>query len=316
MRILFVKTSSLGDVIHQCPAVSDVRRRYPAAGIDWIVEEAFAGIASMHPAVRRVIPVAVRRWRKRPFAASTWREALAFWRALREHRYDFVIDTQGLLKSALIAAGARGTRYGFDAASAREPVASRFYNVTHAVRKDMHAVERNRMLTAASLGMYAPSEPCEYGLIPGAAGPATPAKPYCVLLSMTSRADKLWPDGHWVELVRAQAARGCESLLPWGSEVERIRSARIVAAAGVGVLPERLSLSELAGLISEAEVAIGVDTGLTHMAVALGVPAIGIYCASEPSLTGLHGDTRTVNLGGPGCVPAVQDVLAALQALA
>jgi heptosyltransferase I len=153
MRILFVKTSSLGDVVHNCPAVTDVRSSHPGATIDWVVEETFAGIVSMHSAIRKVIPVAVRRWRRSMIRPSVWNEMLMFKHSLRAERYDLIIDSQGLLKSALIAALGRGVRHGFDAASARERVACCFYDVRHAVARDLHAVERNRHLTAKTLNL-------------------------------------------------------------------------------------------------------------------------------------------------------------------
>jgi heptosyltransferase-1 len=315
MRILFVKTSSLGDVIHNCPAVTDVHRHFPGAVIDWVVEEKFAEIVSMHPAVRRVLPVAVRRWRGRLLHASTWREISAFRKAMREQSYDLIIDTQGLLKSALIVATALGSKHGFDSASARESIASRFYDVTHHIDRKLHAVERNRLLTAAALAMAADSE-CDYGLKPNGPNPLRILRPFRVLLSMTSRADKLWPEAHWVELVQSSAALGLECVLPWGSPGERARCDRIAAAAGAGLVPEALSLGELAGLMKASEAVVGVDTGLIHFAVALGVPAVGLYCATEPALTGLHGGSRTVNLGRPNCPPSAMEALTALATFA
>lgn len=315
MRILFVKTSSLGDVIHNCPAVTDVRRHFPGAVIDWVVEEKFAEIVSMHPAVRRVLPVAVRRWRGSPLQASTWREISAFRKAMREQSYDLVIDTQGLLKSALIVAAAFGSKHGFDSASAREPIASRFYDVTHRIDRQLHAVDRNRLLTAAALAVTVDSE-SDYGLRPKGRNPLQIPRPFRVLLSMTSRPDKLWPEAHWVELVRSSAALGLECVLPWGSPGERARCDRIVAAAGAGVVPDALSFGELAGLMNASAAVVGVDTGLIHFAVALGVPAVGLYCATEPALTGLHGGSRAVNLGQPDCPPSAMEALAALAAFA
>ncbi|MFY9314158.1 MAG: lipopolysaccharide heptosyltransferase I, partial [Burkholderiales bacterium] len=132
-RILFIKTSSLGDVVHNCPAVSDVARCVPDAAIDWVVEDSFAEVAALHPGVRRVIPVSIRRWRGALLSSATWSEMSAFRGALRAERYDAVIDSQGLVKSALLAAMARGRRHGLDRASAREPFAARFYETTHAV---------------------------------------------------------------------------------------------------------------------------------------------------------------------------------------
>ena len=301
--ILFVKTSSLGDVVHQCPAVTDAAR-IPEASIDWVVEDAFAGVARMHAKVARVIPVAVRRWRTALWRPAVWREIAAFRRSLEAERYDAVIDTQGLLKSALITRLSRGTRHGMDGASAREPLAARFYDRTHYVARGLHAVERNRRLTAAALGIH-PQPSVDYGLRPGAAPDGKLPASYSVLLTMTSRADKLWPEARWIELGHAL---GAPAVLPWGSEEERARAERISRAIGGTVLP-RKSLDELARLFAAARAVVGLDTGLTHLAAALGVPAVGIFCGSDPRLTGLYGAPYAHNVGAPGYPPAVQEVL-------
>ena len=314
MRILFVKTSSLGDVIHHCPAVTDVRRCFPDALIDWVVEETFAGIVAMHPAVRRAIPVAVRRWRRGTFRPSVWKEASAFRHLLGGESYDFVIDSQGLLKSALIAMAANGERHGFDAESAREPIASRFYDVRHWVSRNIHAVERNRALTAISLGIH-PTGDCDYGLTAQPEPQDSMPTPVCMLLSMTSRAEKLWPEQCWGDLVKALAARGCGSVFPWGNEAERARCKRIVDLAGSGLVLPALSLGEIASKMRLARSVVGVDTGLTHLAAALKVPSIGLYVCSDPILTGLHGTGRLANLGGVGQMPSAEDVVYALKAI-
>jgi heptosyltransferase-1 len=299
--ILFVKTSSLGDVVHNCPAVSDAARAFPGAAIDWVVEEPFAGIAAMHPAVRRVIPVAVRRWRGALFSASTWSEIAAWRRSLRAERYDAVVDTQSLLKSALIASLAHGRSHGLDRASARELLAPMFYDVRHSVPRGQHAVERNRQLAAKALG-YSPST-LDYGLrVPGATRSA-----YTVLLTMTSRHDKLWPDERWIELARELRM---PAMLPWGSDAERARAQRIAAAIGGTVMPRRLGIDELASLFVGASAVIGLDTGLTHFAAALGVPTVGIYCGSDPALTGIYGAPHARNVGSAGQLPTVPEVRA------
>jgi heptosyltransferase-1 len=299
--ILFVKTSSLGDVVHNCPAVSDVARALPGAAIDWVVEAPFAGIAAMHPAVRRVIPVAVRRWRSALWKPAVWSEMAQWRRALREERYDAVIDTQSLLKSALISASALGLRHGLDRASARELLAPMFYNVRHRVPRGLHAVERNRRLTAQALGL-AVSHSVNYGLhVPAAAKSS-----YAVLLTMTSRADKLWSEESWVQLARGL---GMPTMLPWGSDAERERAQRIAEKAGGTTIPRRLGIEELASLFVGAAAVVGLDTGLTHFAAALGVPTVGIYCGSDPALTGLYGAPRARNAGGPGRAPEVGEVL-------
>jgi heptosyltransferase-1 len=314
MKILFVKTSSLGDVVHHCPAVSDAARAYPDAQIDWVVEESFAAVAALHRAVRRVIPVALRRWRRSLWRPSTWAEIGAFRRALRAEVYDKVIDTQGLLKSALIARLARGERHGYDAQSAREPFAAHWYDSRHAVSRALHAVERNRLLSAAALGS-APADGCDYGLAAPREAPLSIASDYAVLLSMTSRADKLWAEANWIELARALAARGLAAVLPWGSEPERARCERIARGIEAARVPRRLSIRELAAVLRGARAVVGVDTGLAHLAVALGVPTVALYSATDPGLTGLYGAAPLRNLGGIGRPPSVAEALTALEEL-
>ncbi len=316
-RMLIVKTSSLGDVIHNLPILADIRTHHPDMRFDWLVEEAFADIPALHPAVDAVIPVAIRRWRHSLFAAATWRELAAFRERLRRQNYDLVLDTQGLLKSALLALGAHGTRHGQDRASAREPLAALCYQKHHHVPRNQHAVARNRMLAARALGYPLPAGAPDYGIeAPGAAPPCVPPQAYVVGLHATSRASKLWPAPHWIALGRLLAARGLALLLPWGSEAER-QGAQIVAAAvpQAAVLP-RLRLAELATVLAGARAAVGVDTGLVHLAAALALPTVAIYTDTDPQLTGVcPGRSRAVNLGGIGKVPAPEAVLAALEGI-
>jgi len=306
-RILFVKTSSLGDVVHHCPAVSDAARRLPGVEIDWVVEEPFAGVAAMHRAVRRVIPVALRRWRRAPWKPAVWAEIVEFRRSISRERYDAVIDSQALLKSALICSLASGPKHGMDRASAREPLASYFYDVTHSVPKGLHAVERNRRLTASALG-YALEHPIDYGLETRNSS-LNDDTSYAVFLTMTSRDDKLWPNERWIELGRTL---GMRIVLPWGSETEKARAEMIGAEIGNATVPSRMSFLELSSLFRKADFAVGLDTGLTHLAAALGARTVGIYCNSDPALTGLYGFSKAVNVGESGRPPAVSEVLRAL----
>ena len=318
-RILFVKTSSLGDIVHNCPAVSDVARHVPDAAIDWVVEEPFAEIAALHASVRRVIPVALRRWRGALLSSGTWSEAAAFRDALQGERYDAVIDSQGLIKSALMALFARGRRHGFDRASVREPIAARFYDAVHTIPADLHAVERNRRLAGAALG-YMPDRRVDYGLriegdVPAYVGLRVPAS-YALLLTMTSRRDKLWPDERWRALGAWLQGRGVHCVLPWGTDDEQRRCAQLATAIPGAVVPQRMPLTELARLVRGARCVIGLDTGLTHLAAALEIPVVGLYCGSNPALTGLHGDGRVYNLGAAGRPPEVPEVQEALAGLA
>ena len=316
-QILLVKTSSLGDVLHNLPVVSDIVRHYPAARIDWVVEEGFAALPKLHPAVHDVIPVAVRRWRSRLLSPDIWREIAAFRNALAGRHYDVAIDTQGLFKSALLMRGARGLRCGFDRSSAREPLAASLYQHTFRVATGQHAVERNRQLAAQALG-YALEERADYGIRPPQiACPGWLAEgAYAVLLHATSRADKLWDEPNWVALGRHLNGKNIRCILPWGSEAEQARSLRLAEAIPDAVVPPRLSLNEAAALLGGAQAVIGVDTGLAHLAAALGTPTVGIYTATDPALTGLYAGRCTVNLGSTGNTPDAAAVIGALQGMA
>jgi len=313
--ILLVKTSSLGDVLHNLPVASDIARHYPDAQIDWVVEESFAALPRLHPAVRNVIPVAVRRWRGKLLSAAAWREITAFRNTLATQRYDIAIDTQGLLKSALLMRGAQGLRCGFDRHSAREPLAASLYQRTFSVATGQHAVERNRQLAAQALG-YTLEGRADYGIRPPAiARPAWLAKgAYAVLLHATSRADKLWGEANWIALGRYLHEKKIRCVLPWGSEVEQARSLRLASLIPDAVAPPRLSLNAAAALLGGAQAVIGVDTGLAHLAAALGVPTVGIYTATDPALTGLYAGRSAVNLGNIGRAPDTAAVIDALHA--
>lgn len=310
-KILLVKTSSLGDVIHNLPVVSDIRTHFPEALIDWVVEESFATLPLLHPGVARVLPVALRRWRKTPFARRTRDEIRDFVQQLRETAYDIILDSQGLLKSALIARLAQGSRAGLDRRSAREPLAALFYDYGVAVDKNRHAVERNRLLAGRVLG-YTPDTPVDYGIAaPEAALPWMPAGAYAVLLHATSRDEKLWAEENWIALGSRFHEQGMCCVLPWGNDTERARSERLATRIAGAVVAPRLDLGEAAALLAHARVAIGVDTGLAHLAAALNVPTVALYCATEPGLTGVYGGATAVNLGGIGNPPTVAEVLAA-----
>ena len=311
-RILLVKTSSLGDVVHNLPVATDLRAAVPGAEIDWVVEEAFAAIPRLHPAVTRVIPVSIRRWRRRIFESAVRGEMRAFRNELRRQSYDAVIDTQGLLKSALIARTARGRRHGLDFASSREPLAF-FYDRTYSIPWNMHAVERNRALPARVFGYSVPSG-LDYGIRAGRAMFGwLPTGDYVVLAHATSARAKLWLETGWIELSSKLRERGTRSVLLWGNEAERLRAESIARAVPGTVVAPGLSLAEIPSLLAGARAVVGVDTGLSHLAVALRAPTVGIYCAPDPAATGLYGDKHAINLGRPRSTPSAGDVLSALE---
>ncbi|HEY4999675.1 MAG TPA: lipopolysaccharide heptosyltransferase I [Usitatibacter sp.] len=311
-RVLFVKLSSLGDVIHHLPAVTDLAENRPDARIAWAVEEAYADLVTMHPAVREAIPVGLRALRANPLAPAAWRGMARSRHAVRSRIWDFVVDTQGLAKSAVVARFARAPVFGLDAKSARERMATRLYDVKIRVPRSLHAVERNRRLVGEVFG-YAPQGEARYGLLrPDAAPDWVAGARYVVMLHAASRAAKRWPEERWIELGRALASRGYVAVLPGGSAEEREAAKRLAASIPGAIAAPRVSLVDAAALLAHAAGVIGVDTGLTHLAVALDVPTVGIYCATDPALTGLHGAAHAVNVGGRGQVPGVEAVVAAI----
>lgn len=309
MRILLVKTSSLGDVIHNLPVVSDLRRCFPKAQIDWCVEEAFSDIPRLHPEVSEVIPVALRRWRKTLTQWATWRGIGKFRKRLGREYYDAILDTQGLIKSALIARQARGQHYGYAAEVARESLAAVFYDETFVIPPNAHAVERNRWLAAAAFDTPV-DLPLDYGI-------RTPAvnlswfvgSRYAVLLTATSRDEKLWDEANWKVVAQNLFKRGLTPVFPSGNAIERQRVERIVGGIPGAFIAPPLTLNELACLIGSSALAIGVDTGLVHLATALRVPTIAIFVASDPALTGVYGSGFVRNLGSQGQAPAASEVL-------
>ncbi|MEH0873208.1 lipopolysaccharide heptosyltransferase RfaC [Pectobacterium cacticida] len=298
MRVLIVKTSSMGDVLHTLPALTDAMRIIPGIQFDWVVEEGFAQIPSWHPAVSRVIPVAIRRWRKSWFSAPTRQERAAFKRQLRQHRYDAVIDAQGLIKSALLVTRlANGKKHGLDCQSAREPLASWFYNYRHPISRQQHAVERIRALFAASLGYRRPMERGDYAIASRfLAPPIVDDSRYLVFLHATTRDEKHWPEENWRELIALFAPSGLRIKLPWGAEHERQRALRLADGFPyVDVLP-RLTLQQVAEVLAGAEAVISVDTGLSHLAAALDRPNITLYGPTDPGLIGGYGMNQVAEI--------------------
>ncbi len=289
MKALLVKTSSLGDVAHALPAVTAAGRH--AVRFDWVVEEAYQAIPERHPAVERVIPIAWRRWRRNPVRSR--REAAAFRADLRTREYDLVLDAQGLAKSALVAAVARGReRVGFARGDVREAAAAWFYRRGVAVPRQQHAIDRQRQLFAGAFG-YAQdaAEPLDFGLSrrESAGSARRAARPStCLFLHGGSWSSKRWPQAMWVELARQAQADGFEVLLPWGNPAERCRAQRIAAQGGGRTLPA-LGIDQWIDLLQGARLAVGVDSGLAHLAAACGAPTLALYGSTTPDLTGCRG---------------------------
>ncbi|MEQ1975667.1 lipopolysaccharide heptosyltransferase RfaC [Xenorhabdus sp. SGI240] len=291
MRVLLVKTSSMGDVLHTLPALTDAKQQFPDIQFDWVVEEGFAQIPTWHNAVENVIPVAIRRWRKNWFRKDIREERARFRQQLQQHQYDAIIDAQGLLKSAfLVTRLAHGPKHGYDRKSIREPIASFFYDHCHAVSKQQHAVERTRALFAESLGYKKPSGQGDYAIACHFLHQQTSSQNnYLVFLHATTRDEKHWPENHWKRLIADLRATGMRIKLPWGTEHEYQRALRLAEGfSHVDVLP-KLTLAEVAHVIAGAQAVVSVDTGLSHLTAALDRPNITLFGPTDPRLIGGYG---------------------------
>lgn len=305
MRVLIIKTSSLGDVIHTLPALTDAAHAIPGIRFDWVVEEGFAEIPSWHPAVDQVIPVAIRRWRKNLWQTIKSGEWKAFKQRVRERQYDLVIDAQGLVKSAWLTRYVKAPVAGLDRYSAREGWASRFYDRRLSVAVGQHAVERVRQLFAMALAYDLPEGIGNYGLdldrlqLP-------PAAPYVVFLHGTTWATKHWPEAYWRELAERMVRRKLEVRLPWGNPAEKARAERIAQGLNNCQVLPKLNLAGVARVLAAAKACVAVDTGLGHLAAALDVPTISLFGPTNPGLTGAYGRTQIHQASDWPCAPCLQ----------
>tara|TARA_R110001592_G_scaffold66495_2_gene204194 strand:+ start:6353 stop:7414 length:1062 start_codon:yes stop_codon:yes gene_type:complete len=306
VRVLVIKTSSMGDVIHTLPALTDARRAIPDIEFDWVVEEGFAEIPAWHPAVAQVIPVAIRRWRKNPWKTLRSGEWKNLRQRLKSTPYDLVIDAQGLLKSALLTRYVQGPVVGLDRISAREPLASRFYDRGIDVPWGQHAVERVRQLFATALGYRVPAGIGDYGLDRTYFAGAPGAAPYVLFLHGTTWASKHWPELYWRQLAELAIERNLEVRLPWGNPAEKARAERIAADLdGVQVLPP-MQLAGVARIIAGANACVAVDTGLGHLAAALDVPGISLFGPTNAGFTGAYGHSQVHMSSDFPCAPCMQ----------
>lgn len=313
MRILLIKTSSLGDVVHTLPAIEDLTRRKPSIHIDWLVEDSFKAIPNWHPHVNRVIPVAIRQWRKQPFSKQTRHAWQQLKHTLQQQSYELIIDLQGLLKSAILANRARhwnahpDTRIiGYDKHSIREPLASYFYQQKASISYQQHAILRNRLLMATALDYDINELALDYGIASQTFTSVypTPKTPYIICFHGTSKLEKEWSETNWHQLIQAFEHQNMQLLFPWGNANEQQRADRLTAAYPHAHVLPKSNLDTLAHLSQHASAVIGMDTGLMHIAAALNKIGIGLYPITQPKLTGVMtaGHTQLIeNIAGVSC---------------
>ena len=323
MKILIVRVSSLGDVVHNMPMVADILRHHPDAQIDWVVEEAYVALARLNRGIRNVIPFALRRWRKSLATRQTRTELRAFRQSLRATAYDYVFDTQGLFKTGLVMRMARlapgGQRVGLANAtegSGYEAISRIFHTHSIAVGLHTHAVLRARTVAAKALN-YSLDTPADFALLPPPQETPTwmPTQPYAVFFHGTARAAKQWSRASWVTLGSMLSRRGLAILLPSGSP-EELQTAQWLAEQidGAIVLPTLPLLSAVL-LAQRAALVVGVDSGLTHIAAAYERLTVELYCDSPRWKTEGNWSERIVNLGDAGKPPAAAEVLSAVDQL-
>jgi heptosyltransferase I len=310
MKVLIVRTSSLGDLVHMLPAISDMAKQVPNLKIDWVVESAFAEIPSWHPAINQVITVSHRKWRKAWWQPSVWAARRAVLQRIQDAHYDVVIDMQALLKSIGLVRAASGVKHGLDWKSAREPLCSLFYDIKHSVAFWQPAVTRQRLLASQVWGYDILGEP-DFGLqhFVQQAQPHHTGAPYAVIMACASRADKLWPASNWQQVFDCLQQHGLALKLLSGSTAETAYSQGLILNRDQATVLPRMGLTEVAEVLSGASMMVGLDSGLTHLSAALGRDTIGIYQASTPVRTPLTGSGSTASLGDRDQPPSAQDVL-------
>lgn len=324
MKILIVKLSSLGDVVQTLPVVADLHQALAPLGgceIDWVVEEAFAAIPMRlvgHKGLNRVIPIGQRRWRKSYFSSATRRERIAFAALLKTTVYDVVIDCQGLIKSALVARMARlsaqGLRGSFanasDACSYEWPVK---WLLTHnqIMPRRIHAVERTRLLVAKMLGFEAQTDiwqsPATVAFNRLPAPTQTSTQPLVMFTHGTTRLDNEWPLAKWQQVAQALIRSGMSIVLPHANERELIfcQTLRTTLGEQIQILP-RMGLSDLLDQMALCHSVVGVDSGLSHLAVALNLPHVQIFSQDRAWRAGPSGKLHQVAIGGKRCPDAAE----------
>lgn len=311
MRVLVIKTSSMGDVIHTYPALTDAKKAIPEITFDWLVEEAFVDLAALHPAVDCVIPFALRRWKKSLRSALVSGEIRQWIKQFRQQDYDVVIDAQGLIKSAiptLLAKANSGRKIGLDRQSIREPLAAFAYREKYAIGRQQHAILRVRKLFAQALQYRFVDEQLDYGINNenNEHHQRVKAMPEAWFIHSTSWNSKLWPESYWVKAIQLAQQDGYAVKLPWGSEVEKQRAERLTQAAGYGNVLPQLSLAELADQLRQADIMLGLDTGLSHLAAAMDVPSVVVYGSTASHLTGVLGNRQRSLQMDYACVPCLK----------
>lgn len=320
-KLLLIKTSSMGDLIHTFPALTDLSRNCQGEyEITWVVEESFVDIAKMHPMTKEVIVFGSRRWKKNIFKRETWQEFNTFKKQLRSEKWDLIVDCQGLFKSAMITklAAQKGKipTYSYSKASIRDPFAARFYDHGYSVEKGLTAIERNRQLFGKIFN-YTPAPLADFGIQHwNEISELTPEHPFAALIHGTSAENKEWPEEKWVEIGHWLSEKGLISILFWGNAREHERAIRMAEQIPNAIVIPRVSIQEAGLILSKASLIIAVDTGFAHLANTQDRPVIGLFLGSHANYAGViptEQNPHAVNLGGKGENPEVSEVIQTIE---
>lgn len=294
MRVLFVKLTSMGDLIHALPALTDAKNAYPDIVFDWVIEKNFSDVAQWHSAVKKIIPTSHREWRKHPWQALTSGELKNFWQTLRHETYDFVIDGQSSTKSVIVSLLSKGFRCGLDKNSAREWTSAYAYQKQVFAPKTMHAIPKLRQLFAESLNYPCPTTPPDYGINHYNFSPVKfdLPKPYLYFVHNASWQTKLWPELYWHTLINYAEQQQLNVVLPWGNETEKLRAQHLAEGHSNAYVLPFCTLSEHAYILKNSMGAICCDTGLSHLASALDVKTITMYGPTNADIIGTVGNSQ------------------------
>lgn len=305
MKILLIKLSSMGDIIHTLPALSDAMAAIPGFKVDWVIDKAFSDIPTWHPAINKIIPVSLREWKKNIFSRGTAKGFFETIKTLNQQHYDLIIDAQGLLKSAIVAKVFKGKIAGFDKNSVREKIASYFYNEKYSVNKDTHAIDRLRILLSKALHYPLPNTPYDF-CINTQKFPAlsfTLKTPYFVFLHNTTWKTKLYPEPYWEKLIRFAESNHIFVYLPWGNENEKARAERLAKQSDYAQVLPKLSITEMAIILANAKHVVSIDTGFAHLSAALQTPTIVLYGPTDAKRLGIAGKNQLLLQADFPCSP-------------
>lgn len=290
MRVLIVKMSSLGDIIHTLPAITDAAYHVKNIKIDWVVEEAYAEILSLHKHVDRVIPCKLRLWRKKPFYYQ--KEWLAFKEDLLAANYDLVIDAQGLLKSAFIVRQVPSPAAGYSYKSCTESLAIAAYDHKYFVPNQQHIINKTRELFSLALKYTYNSKVLDYGL--NVSPESIEQNKYLIFAHGTTWKNKHWPYAYWRSLAKIAHTEGIQVKLPWGNAAEKEQAEKVAAGLSNATVLPKTSLKDMAQVISQSTAVIGVDTGFVHLAAALDITSIELFGATDAQKVGGIGQNHIV----------------------